>query len=90
MNKAKHCACDRPIVDDVELDLAVNWSIHGILRVLWKYFALTCSAAHGRASLAGINDRYFVPVRVCTCRIQWVTTTSSSVGLRSRPGPLWW
>ena len=72
------------VFDDADLDLAVNWSIHGLLCVCpWK-FASAYSITHRRVSSAGIMGRHVVPVRVYTCRRAF--TTSSSVGSQPRPG----
>ena len=71
------------VFDDADLDLAVNWSVHGILCVsLWKV-VLACSVTHRKVPLAGITGRHVVPVRVYTCRR--ASTTSSSVGSLPRP-----
>ena len=71
------------VFDDADLDLAINWSIHGILCVASKFFASPCSIAHSTAPLAGITGRHVVPVRVSS--FKRASMTNSLNGLLPRP-----
>ena len=70
------------VFDDADLDLAINWSIHGILCVLCN-FCITLFHCSHMAPLAGITDKHVVPVRVSSFRR--ASTTNSSNALPPRP-----
>jgi hypothetical protein len=70
------------VFDDADLDLAINWSVHGVLCVV-QLFAWVRLITNGRALLAGITGRHVVPVRASSSRK--ASTTNSLVDLRPRP-----